>query len=390
MSNAPRRAVYLDNNATTPTDPRVVEAMLPYFGSCFGNPGSRVHRWGLDAERAVSVARRQLAASLRARATEIVFTGSATESNNLVLKSVAAAHPGSHILVSAIEHPSVLATAHALESQFGCRVTEIDVDSDGRVDPARVAGLIRPDTALVSVMLANNETGVVNPIDRIGRLCRERGVLFHTDAVQGYGKLELRLDELDVDFVSISAHKVYGPKGIGALIVRKRRPRIKLTPLLHGGGQERGVRSGTLNVPGIVGFGKVAAIVADELHTERARQLELREWMLERLRTDLDNVVLNGSAEHRLPGTLNVSLLGVDSEALLSLLQDDVAVSAGSACATGKQISHVMAALGATKERARSAIRISLGRFTTADDIRYATDRIIASANKLNRVARAS
>jgi cysteine desulfurase len=377
--------VYLDHNATTPVDPRVVDAMLPYFGCHFGNPGSRVHRWGLDAERAVSRARRQIATSLGARPSEILFTGSATESNNLVLKSVAAAKPGAHFLVSAIEHPSVLATAHALVSQLGCRVTEIGVGADGRVDPDRVAELIQPDTALVSVMLANNETGVVNPIADIGQLCRERAVPFHTDAVQGYGKVRFRVDELDVDFASLSAHKVYGPKGMGALFARKRRPCVELAPLLHGGGQEQGRRSGTLNVPGIVGFGMAAAIIDDELDHERSRSTELRECMLERQQTELDDVVLNGSAEHRHPGTLNLSFLGVDNAALLHLLQDDVAVSAGSACATGKGTSHVMAALGVSAERARSAVRISLGRFTKPEDIEFATDRIIASAKEVKR-----
>jgi cysteine desulfurase len=378
--------VYLDHNATTPVDPRVVEAMLPYFGACFGNPGSRVHRWGLDAEQGVSNARWQLARSLGARTKEIVFTSGATESNNIVLKSVAANNPGSHILVSAVEHPSVLATARAVAKQYGCRVGEIEVDADGRVDPMRVGALIEADTVLVSVMLANNETGVINPVGPIGEVCRERGVLFHSDAVQGYGKIALRLDQLHVDFVSLSAHKVYGPKGVGALVVRHRKPKIELTPLLHGGGQENGQRSGTLNVPGIVGFGAAAAIIDEELPVERERQLGLRDGMLERLGGELDGVALNGSREHRLPGTLNVSFLGIDSEALLQLLRDDVAVSAGSACATGNAgPSHVLQALGVSHERGRSAVRISMGRSTTAEQLDYATTRIINSVKEVQR-----
>ncbi len=372
--------IYLDNHATTRVDPRVVEAMLPFFGEDYGNAASHNHAFGWRAEAAVEIAREELASAVGAAdPREIIFTSGATESDNLAIQG--ATPQGGHIVTAATEHPAVLDTCEEL-ARRGAAISVLPVDSKGIVDPERVARAITERTALVSVMAANSEIGVLQPLEKIGRICRERGVLFHTDAAQAVGKIPLDVEAMGIDLLSISAHKLYGPKGVGALLVRRRRSdgrRLRLLPQLHGGGHERGLRSGTLAVPLIVGFGRAVSLCVAEMDAEARRLLHLRGRMLERLSESLAGVLLNGHSERRLPGNLNLCFKGVEADALISDLKE-VAVSSGSACSSAKpETSHVLRALGCDETRARSSIRLGLGRFTTAEEIEVASDALIAA-----------
>ncbi|HZE25674.1 MAG TPA: aminotransferase class V-fold PLP-dependent enzyme, partial [Blattabacteriaceae bacterium] len=363
--------LYLDNHATTPLDPRVLEAMLPFFTLRFGNAASNSHSFGWEAAAAVEKARRQIAASIGALPQEIVFTSGATESDNLALKGVAEGcrERGDHIISAVTEHKAVLDSCKHLE-KIGCRVTYLPVGSDGLIDLDQLNGAFTDRTILVSIMAANNETGVLQPIEEIGRLCRDREVLFHSDAVQALGKVPLDVNRANLDLASLTAHKLYGPKGCGALYVRQNAA-ARLVPLIDGGGHENGLRSGTLNVPGIVGFGKACEIAQQEMPEESCSVAGLRNRLRDRLVAGLDQVAINGSMEHRLPGNLNMSFLDVDGETLLTGL-NDVALSSGSACSSGKtHASYVLKALGLSDEAAGSAIRFGIGRFNTEAEIDY-------------------
>ncbi len=379
-----KKPVYLDNQATTPVDPRVLERMLPYFGERFGNAASRSHSFGWDAEKAVELARRRIAALAGTTPREIVFTSGATESNNLALKGVmeACRTRGNHLVTMATEHKAVLDPARHLERQ-GFRVTVLPPEPDGLLSLDRLRAALAPDTILVSVMAANNEIGVLQPVREIGAMCRERGILFHSDAAQAFGKIPLDVERDNIDLLSITAHKLYGPKGVGALYVRRRHPRVPLSAQMDGGGHEAGMRSGTLNVPAIVGFGEACAIAAAEMAEESARLAGLRDRLRERLEAQLDGVAVNGSLDRRLPGNLNLSFAGVEGDALLMTLPD-LALSTGSACSSATvEPSHVLRALGVGEERARGALRFGLGRWTTADEVDYAAGRIVEAVGKL-------
>jgi cysteine desulfurase len=375
--------IYMDYHATTPVDPRVLEAMLPYFTHEYGNAASKSHVFGWRAEEAVEAAREEVARLVGASAKEIVWTSGATESDNLAVKGAAQfqASKGKHLVTVKTEHKAVLDSMHALERQ-GHEVTFLDVERDGRVDPARVEAALRKDTVLVSIMHANNETGVVHPIEEIGRITRAAGVLLHCDAVQTVGKLPFDVEAANVDLASLSAHKMYGPKGVGALYVR-RKPRVRLTAQTDGGGHERGFRSGTLNVPGIVGFGKAAALARAERESEAARVLALRERLRKGIQAGLDLVTVNGSLEHRLPGNLNLSFAYVEGEALMMAVKD-VAVSSGSACTSASlEPSYVLRAMGVSEDLAHSSIRFGLGRFTTEEEVDYAIRLFVEKVKKL-------
>jgi cysteine desulfurase len=370
--------IYLDYHATTPVDPSVLKAMLPYFCDRFGNAASRSHKFGWDADAAVERAREQAASLIGASGNEIIFTSGATESNNLAIKGVLHAHADRprHVITTAIEHKSVLDTCRSLAAA-GCRVTCLPVDTAGRVDPDDVRRAIAVDTVLVSIMAANNEVGAIQPLAEIGAIARERGVLLHSDAAQAAGKIPLDVKTLGVDLLSFTAHKMYGPKGVGALYIR-RRARVALAPILEGGGQERGLRSGTLNVPGIVGLGRAAEINAAELPVESARLGALRDRLYEALRTKVSGVGLNGSLERRLPHNLSVHFTGVAGESIL-LAVDDIALSSGSACSSGTvEPSYVLKACGIEDDLALSSIRFGLGRFTTEEEIDYAVEKVSA------------
>jgi cysteine desulfurase len=388
LPERPPQPIYLDHHATTPVDPRVVEAMAPYWSRDFGNASSRTHRYGWRAEAAVEHARERIAAALgAAEPREIVFTSGATESDNLALQGVYAAHAAErdHVVSVAIEHAAVLDTLRAL-GRRGARATLLPVDGEGRVDPAEVARALEPGTVLVSVGAANGEVGTLQPLAEIARVCHERDVLFHSDAAQAVGKVPLDVEALGIDLLSVSAHKLYGPKGVGALYVRRRRrsgARLRLEPLLFGGGQERGLRSGTLAVPLIVGFAEAVVLAHAERDAEAARLAALRDGLLESLRRELSGVLVNGPARGRLPGNLNVSFEGVAADALLAQLED-VALSTGSACSSARpEPSHVLAALGLPAERARGALRIGLGRGTRREDVEYAALRIATEVRRL-------
>jgi cysteine desulfurase len=379
--------IYLDNHATTPLDPRVLEAMMPFFTVRFGNAASNSHSFGWEAAAAVEKARRQIAASIGASAQEIVFTSGATESNNLALKGVAEGcrEKGDHIITAVTEHKAVLDSCKHLE-KIGCRVTYLPVGRDGLIDLDQLKDAFTDRTILVSIMAANNEIGVLQPIEEIGRLCRDRGVLFHSDAVQALGKVPLDVNSANLDLVSLTAHKLYGPKGCGALYVR-RSVTERLVPLIDGGGHENGLRSGTLNVPGIVGFGRTCEIAQQELPEESCRVAGLRNRLCDALTAGLDLVTINGSMEHRLPGNLNMSFLEVEGETLLTGL-NDVALSSGSACSSGKtHASYVLKALGLSDEAAGSAIRFGIGRFNTEAEIDYVAGRIIELVKNLREVS---
>lgn len=375
-------AIYLDYQATTPTDPRVLKAMLPFFDRQFGNPHSRHHVYGWSAEEAVEAARRQVARLIGATAREIVFTSGATESNNLAIKGIAHRDARrTEIVTSVTEHKCVLEACRRLE-RTGTQVTYVPVDDDGLVDLAALAAAIGDRTALVSIMAVNNEIGVIQPIAEIGRLCRARGVLFHTDAAQAAGKIALDVETMNIDLMSISGHKLYGPMGIGALYVR-RKPGLAVEPLFDGGGQERGLRSGTVPLPLAVGLGAACEIAATEMAAESERLRELRGAMLAGLRRRVPNLRLNGHAQARVAGNLNVSFPGVEAEDLMMEVKD-VAVSSGSACSSAAiEPSHVLRALGLSDELARSSLRISFGRFTTREEIDRAVERLADAAIRL-------
>jgi cysteine desulfurase len=380
--------IYLDNHATTRVDPRVVDAMLPYFNEHFGNAASRNHEFGWAAEEGVEKARKQVADLIGATAKEIVFTSGATESDNLAIKGVAEmyAEKGNHIITAATEHKAVLDTCKKLEKS-GYRVTYLPVMGDGRIDLDMLKEAITDKTILVSIMYANNEIGVLQPVREIGKLCRERGVLFHTDAVQAIGKVPVDVNADNIDIASITAHKIYGPKGVGALYVRRRNPRVQITAQMDGGGHERGMRSGTLNVPGIVGLGAACEICRAELADEIKRSSALRERLNKKLHDGLDELFINGSMEHRLPGNLNISFAYVEGESLLMGI-NDVAVSSGSACTSATlEPSYVLKALGLGDDIAHSSIRFGIGRFNTEEEIDYVADKLIHVVKKLRELS---
>jgi cysteine desulfurase len=381
------RRVYLDYHATTPADPRVIEAMLPYLGAKFGNAASRSHSFGWEAEKAVDRARQQVAALAGAKPREVVFTSGATESNNLALKGAMEAQPSgrNHIVTVATEHKSVLDPVSHL-SRAGTRVTILRPRADGLLDLDELSAAIAPETALVSVMYANNEIGVIQPVREIAAICRKRGVIFHCDAAQAFGKIPMERDAAEIDLISVSAHKMYGPKGIGALIVR-RRPGFRIAAQMDGGGHEFGMRSGTLNVPAIVGLGEACAICAEVMEEEAERVRRLRDRLMERLEAGLGPIVINGSMERRLAGNLNVAFPGVDSDSLLLSLPD-VAFSTGSACSSATvEPSHVLKALGSGDELARSSVRFGLGRYTTEEEIDYAAERVVQAVCNLRELS---
>lgn len=378
-----QKPVYLDYQATTPLDPRVLEAMLPYFGPKFGNAASRSHTFGWEAEKAVELARRQVAALVGADPREIIFTSGATESNNLALKGTLenCGVSGNHIVTVATEHRAVLDPVRHLE-RLGAQVTVLPPQADGRVNPHQVGEVLRPETVLVSVMAANNEIGVIQPVREIGALCRGSGVPFHCDAAQAAGKISVQVEDQNIDLMSLSAHKIYGPKGVGALFVR-RSARVRPVAQIDGGGHESGYRSGTLNVPGIVGFGAACQIAMVEMEDEAGRVAQLRNRLQERLVSELEDVRINGSMEHRLAGNLNASFHSVDAGALLMMLPD-IGLSTGSACTSANpEPSHVLKALGLSDEAARSSIRFGLGRFTTVEEVEYAAARTIEAVRTL-------
>lgn len=382
--------IYMDNHATTRTDPRVVEAMLPYFTERYGNAASRNHAFGWDAESAVEQAREHVAKMISASSSkEIVFTSGATESNNLAIKGIAQFYKekGDHIITNRIEHKAVLDTCKSLE-RSGFRVTYLDVDSKGQVSPDDVRRAITDKTILVSTMLANNEIGTVMPIAEIGKITRERGVLFHCDAVQGVGRMEFDVDAMNVDLASISAHKMYGPKGVGALYVRRNRPRVRLVAQMDGGGHERGMRSGTLNVPSIVGFGKAAEIAVNEWQKDREHAFGLRQRLRKKLFDHIEEIHLNGADDPwRHPGNLNVSFSFVEGEAMLMAIKD-VAVSSGSACTSASlEPSYVLRALGVDEELAHSSIRFGLGRFNTEEEVDYVAELVIRQVKRLREMS---
>jgi cysteine desulfurase len=381
--------IFMDNHSTTPADPRVVDAMVPYFLTKFGNAASRSHKFGWEAEEAVDYARERIARLIGAKESkEIVFTSGATESDNLALKGVAEFYKekGNHLITTVTEHKAVLDTCKRLEKE-GFEVTYLAVGKDGRVDPDDVRKAIRPTTTLVSIMLANNEIGTVQPLEDIGRITRDRGIVFHTDAVQGIGKVEFDVQKMNVDLASLTAHKMYGPKGIGALYVRRSRPRVRLAAQMDGGGHERGMRSGTLPVPLIVGFGKACEIMLAEGKTESARLLALRERLRTRIMDRLDEVYVNGSLEHRLPGNINLSFNFVEGEGLMMAIKD-VAVSSGSACtSTSLEPSYVLRALGVGDELAHSSIRFGLGRFNTDEEVDYTADLVVEKVARLRELS---
>jgi cysteine desulfurase len=384
---APKLPIYMDNHATTPVDPRVLDAMLPYFRGDFGNAASRSHVFGWNAEQAVEQARDQVAASIGASGREIVWTSGATESDNLAIKGAAEFYrdKGNHIITAVTEHKAVLDTCKRLE-KAGFQVTYLPVERDGRVNPQSVADALTDKTTVVSIMLANNEVGTINPVTEIGQVVKARGALFHIDAVQGVGKIPFDVSNSNADLVSLSAHKMYGPKGVGALYVR-RKPRVRLTPIIDGGGHERGMRSGTLNVPGIVGFGKAAEISAAGLVEEGTRLLALRERLRLGIEARISETVLNGSLEHRLPGSLNISFAYVEGEAMMMALKD-VAVSSGSACTSASlEPSYVLRAMGLPMEMAHSSIRFGLGRFNTEEEVDYVIELVAQRVKKLREMS---
>ncbi len=380
--------IYMDNHATTRLDPRVLQAMMPYLTEVYGNAASRSHGFGWAAEQAVETARAQVARLIGASAREIVFTSGATESDNLAIGGVVEAHGGrGHVITQATEHKAVLDTCAWLE-KHGSRVTWLPVDPEGRIRIEDLQGAFDEEKpVLVTILFANNEIGTIQPIDEIGALCHERGVLFHTDAAQAVGKIPVDVNRGNIDLLSISGHKIYGPKGIGALYVRRRNPRVEVAEQMHGGGHERGMRSGTLNVPGIVGLGAACEIAGAEMESEAARLAALRDRLQARILAGLDHVRVNGSQEHRLPGSLNMTFEHVDSETLMMGMKD-VALSSGSACTSAKiEPSHVLRALGLGEEAAHSSIRFGLGRFNTEEEADYVAERLIDVVRKLRELS---
>jgi cysteine desulfurase len=380
--------IYFDNHATTQVDPRVVQAMLPYFTEKFGNAASRNHPFGWAGEEAVENARTQVASLIGATPKEIIFTSGATESDNLMIKGVAEMYreKGNHIITQAIEHKAVLDTCKRLEKD-GFEVTYLPVQRDGRVDPEDVRKAITPKTILITIMYANNEIGVINPIAEIGKIAKERGIFFAVDGVQAVGKIPVDVQTDNIDLLAISAHKIYGPKGVGALYVRRRNPRVQLSAIIDGGGHERGMRSGTLNVPGIVGLGAACEIAQKEMTEEAARLKKLRDRLKAGLEAKLDEVFINGSMEHRLPHNLNMSFAYVEGESLLMGI-NDIAVSSGSACTSATlEPSYVLKALGVGEDLAHTSIRFGLGRFNTEEEVDYVTDKMVTVVTKLRELS---
>ena len=380
--------IYMDYHATTPVDPRVLEAMLPYFTQQFGNAASRNHAFGWDAEEAVEHARKQVAELVGANPKEIIFTSGATESNNLAIKGIAEMYreKGNHVITCVTEHKAVIDTCKKLEKQ-GYRVTYLPVQKDGRIDLDDLSAAITEKTILITIMTANNEIGVLQPVAEIGAIAKQKGILFHTDGVQAVGKVPFNVTDAKVDLVSMSAHKFYGPKGVGALYVRRRNPRVLLAEQINGGGHERGMRSGTLNVPGIVGLGKAAEICRLEMAQEGERLRGLRDRLNAKLHANLDELYINGSMEHRLPHNLNVSFAYVEGESLLMGI-NDVAVSSGSACTSASlEPSYVLKALGAGDDLAHSSIRFGLGRFTTDAEVDYVVEKLTTVVRRLREMS---
>jgi cysteine desulfurase len=381
--------LYLDNHATTPMDPRVLQAMLPYFVEKFGNAASRNHAFGWEAEEAVENARKQLARLIHADPKEIVFTSGATESDNLALKGVVEMYreKGDHIITGLTEHRAVLDTAKALETKRGIKVTYLPVDKTGLVSPDDVRQAITDKTILISIMLANNEIGTINPMKEIGKIAKEKGILLHCDATQGVGKIPVDVQEMGIDLMSFTAHKIYGPKGIGALYVRKKAPRVRIAPMIDGGGHERGMRSGTLPVPLIVGFGKACELCEQEMPTESVRLAKMRDHLQAGIMKALEEVYLNGHPTQRLPHNLNISFAYVEGESLLMGVKE-IALSSGSACTSATlEPSYVLRALGVGSDLAHSSIRFGLGRFNTDEEIEYTIKRIIEIVTKLREMS---
>src|SRR3954467_14546952 len=380
--------IYMDNHATTPMDPRVLEEMLPYFVEKFGNAASRNHSFGWAGEEGVETARERIAKLVGATTKEIIFTSGATESDNLAIKGVAEMYreKGNHIITAVTEHKAVLDTCKRLE-KYGYRVTYMPVQKDGLIDLDDLKRAMVDKTILVTIMAANNEIGVVQPVAEIGKLCHERGVIFHTDAVQAIGKIPVDVNKQNIDLMSITGHKLYGPKGVGALYVRRKNPRVQLAAIIDGGGHERGMRSGTLNVPGIVGLGKACAICGEEMLTESKRLTAMRERLRQTIEKNLDEVYVNGDYEHRLPGNLNMSFLYVEGESLLMGI-NDIAVSSGSACTSATlEPSYVLKALGLGDDLAHSSIRFGLGRFNTDAEVDYVANKIVDVVKKLRELS---
>jgi cysteine desulfurase len=377
--------IYMDNHATTRCDPRVVEAMLPYFTEKFGNAASRNHCFGWEAEEAVDKARGQLAAAIGAKSKEIILTSGATESDNLAIKGVVEFYKdkGNHIITCVTEHKAVLDSCRTLERQGKATVTYLPVDKYGMVDPDAVRNAITDKTVLISIMYANNEIGTIHPVREIGKIAKEKGVIFHCDAVQAVGKIPVDVEADGIDLLAMSGHKLYGPKGVGALYVRSKGPRVRLTPIIDGGGHERGMRSGTLNVTGVVGFGAACEIAKAEMAQEAARLSELRNKLHAGIFEQLDEVYLNGHPTERLPGNLNISFAYVEGESLL-MGMNDVAVSSGSACTSATlEPSYVIRALGVNEELAHSSIRFGLGRFNTEDEVDFVAERVTKEVRRL-------
>lgn len=381
--------IYLDNHATTPVDPRVLAAMLPYFTEQFGNASSKNHAFGWEAEAAVDSAREQVAKLIGAGSPrEIVFTSGATESDNLAIKGVAQAYRerGNHIVTCATEHKAVLDSCKALEKQ-GFKVTYLRVQTNGLLDLQRLEESLTDETILVSIMAANNEIGTIQPVEEIGRLTRKKGILFHTDATQAVGKIPINVDKMAIDLLSLTAHKIYGPKGVGALYVRGEKPRVKVMPMLDGGGHERGMRSGTLNVPGIVGLGIACELGQKEMGGEAERLMGLRERLRTGLVQQLEDVYINGDPGRRLPGNLNMSFAYIDGESLMMGLKE-IAVSTGSACTSASlEPSHVLKALGLDDSLAHASIRFGVGRFNTAEEIEYTIGRVAEEVHRLRKIS---
>jgi cysteine desulfurase len=380
--------IYMDNHATTPLDPRVLEAMMPYLTNTFGNAASRNHQFGWLAEEGVERGRDQVAKLIGATAKEIVFTSGATESDNLAIKGVAEMYreKGNHIITQVTEHKAVLDTCKRLE-KYGYRVTYLPVQKDGLIDLDDLKRAIDDKTILVTIMAANNEIGVLQPIREIGKICREKGVLFHTDAVQAVGKVPFDVNKDNIDLASISAHKIYGPKGVGALYVRRKNPRVQLAPSIDGGGHERGMRSGTLNVPGIVGLGAACEIAMKDMPEESQKLQALRDRLRDNIIHNLDEVYINGSWEHRLPQSLNISFAYVEGESLLMGI-NDIAVSSGSACTSATlEPSYVLKALGTGDDLAHSSIRFGIGRFNTQAEVDYVGDRVVETVKRLRELS---
>jgi len=381
--------IYMDNHATTPVDPRVLDAMLPYFSQKFGNAASRNHSFGWEAEEAVDKARNQIASVINAKSKEIIFTSGATESDNLAIKGVVEFYKdkGNHIITCVTEHKAVLDSCRTLERNGKATVTYLPVDKYGMVDPDAVRAAITDKTVLITLMYANNEIGTIHPVAEIGRIAREKGIVFHCDAVQAVGKIPVDVEHDGIDLLSMSAHKIYGPKGVGAIYVRSKGPRVRITPQMDGGGHERGMRSGTLNVTGIVGLGKACEIAQAEMAEETRRMLNLRNKLQAGIFERLDEVYLNGHPTERLPGNLNLSFAYVEGESLLMGISD-IAVSSGSACTSATlEPSYVIRALGVDEELAHSSIRFGLGRFNTEDEVGFVTDRVTKEVKRLREMS---